>query len=339
MKIYFQKAFDSILWDYLLEVLRVRGFPPLWIAWMHRQLISSISFLKINGHKGQSFYHRKGKDYAKATPYHHFSLSSLSLQLRTMMNNIRDDLVDLPMVKTTLLQFADDTAIVTPTHAKNIKLIMTTLDAFAQVSGLNINLKSSFLPRAIPLDLLPTVKFLLIYNSLSLPIQYLRLPLTIKKPPKSTYLPLLTNIKRRYEGFKGKKMSMAERSVLTNSMLNAVPLHYMQVFLLPKWVIKQITITTRRFLWRGTKDTSGGHCLVAWPKITLPKINGGLDIIDLKLQNKALLLKWIWLTDTDRQCLWTVMLHCLQLSFNPSYVENDNRLSFVMRDLATLQPF
>jgi Reverse transcriptase (RNA-dependent DNA polymerase) len=58
MKIDFQKAFDSISWDFLLEVFRVRCFPPLWIVWMRSLLISS--FLKINGLKGQSFYHRKG---------------------------------------------------------------------------------------------------------------------------------------------------------------------------------------------------------------------------------------------------------------------------------------
>jgi hypothetical protein len=37
----------------------------------------------------------------------------------------------------------------------------------------------------------------------------------------------------------------------------------------------------------------GGHCLVTWQKLTTPKINGGLGIIDIELQNKALLLKWI----------------------------------------------
>jgi hypothetical protein len=66
----------------------------------------------------------------------------------------------------------------------------------------------------------------------------------------------------------------------------------MQALLLPKWVIQTIIEIIRHFLWRGTKETySGGHCLVAWPKVALPKINGGLGIIDIELQNKALILK------------------------------------------------
>jgi hypothetical protein len=47
---------------------------------------------------------------------------------------IRDDLIDLPMMRTFLLQFADDTTNITPAHAKNIKLIMATLETFAQAS-------------------------------------------------------------------------------------------------------------------------------------------------------------------------------------------------------------
>jgi Reverse transcriptase (RNA-dependent DNA polymerase) len=88
-----------------------------------------------------------------------------------MINKIKDELIDLTMARTTLLQFADDTAIVTPAHAKYIKLIMTTLETFAQVSGLKINLsKSDFLPIEIPMDLVPTVTSLLKFNLLTLPI-------------------------------------------------------------------------------------------------------------------------------------------------------------------------
>jgi hypothetical protein len=145
-----------------------------------------------------------------------------------MISKIRDEIIDLHMARTILLQFTDYTPIVTLAHAKNIKLIMTTLEIFAQVSGLKINLsKSGFLPIKIPLDLVPTVASLLKFNPLTFPIQYLGLPLTIKKPPKSAYLPLLANIQRRCKGFKGKNLSMAGRMILINSVLNTIPLHYM----------------------------------------------------------------------------------------------------------------
>jgi zinc-binding in reverse transcriptase len=168
----------------------------------------------------------------------------------------------------------------------------------------------------------------------------LGLPLTLKKPPKSAYLPLINNVQNRFEGFEGKYLTRAGRTVLFNSVLNAIPLHYMQAFLLPKWVINRINRITRRFIWKGNENTySRGDCLVAWPKLTLPKIHGGLGIMDLSLQNKTLLVKWIWLAETDEACLWTLTLRSLHLSIGETNEGNDDHLSYFLKDLTTLLPY
>jgi hypothetical protein len=185
----------------------------------------------------------------------------------------------------TLLQFADDTPIVTTAHPTNLKLIMTTLDTFAKASGLEINLaKSGFLPIAILLKLMPTLSAILQCSTISLPTQYLGLPLTIKKPPKMAYLPMLIAVQQRYEGYKGKHLSMASRTILTNSILNAISLHHMQALLLLKWVTNRIKNITRRFLWTGTAFWHGR-------KLPCQRLMGGLNIMDIELQNKTL-LKW-----------------------------------------------
>jgi Reverse transcriptase (RNA-dependent DNA polymerase) len=121
-----------------------------------------------------------------------------------MIQKLNNDLINLPMAKTTLFQFADDTTIIMPAHATNVKMIMGTFDTFARASGLQINLnKSGFLPIAIPQNLIPTLASLIKCGQLSTPIQYLGLPLTVKKPPKSTYLPLINNVQKRYKMFDG----------------------------------------------------------------------------------------------------------------------------------------
>jgi Reverse transcriptase (RNA-dependent DNA polymerase) len=71
LKVDFKKAFDSLSWNFLLEVLIVRGFPPRCIAWVRNFLISSTSYLKVNGLKGTPFYYRRG--LRQGDPYLYYS--------------------------------------------------------------------------------------------------------------------------------------------------------------------------------------------------------------------------------------------------------------------------
>jgi Reverse transcriptase (RNA-dependent DNA polymerase) len=95
-----------------------------------------------------------------------FILATDSLQ--AMVNKLQTDLIHLPSTTTSLLQFADDTVIITPAHAHNLKLIITLLNIFGELSGLRINLhKSDFLPIELPPDLQQTVASILECPSLA----------------------------------------------------------------------------------------------------------------------------------------------------------------------------
>jgi hypothetical protein len=221
----------------------------------------------------------------------------------------------------------------------NIKIIHILLHTFREILGLKTNLiKSGYIPITTPQDISVIIEPLMQCPQLSLPTTYLRLPLTIKKPPKEAYLPLISCVQHRYDEWAGKQLFPAGRLILTKSVLNAMPLHYMQAFLLPAWVTKIITQITRRFLWKGTADKfSGGNCLVPWKQVTLPKQFGGLGITDLQLQNWALLTKWIWLASSNELSLWTTTLQSLNHTI-PIDLENipTGHSTFFLKDLLKL---
>lgn len=56
IKVDFEKAYDKINWEYLIEVLISRGFSYKWICWIEKWLHSSQSCVNINGDLTPYFY-------------------------------------------------------------------------------------------------------------------------------------------------------------------------------------------------------------------------------------------------------------------------------------------
>lgn len=52
LKLDFRKAFDSVSWSGLFEILKARGFDTRWIKWIDTLLTTSFSWVVINGEVG-----------------------------------------------------------------------------------------------------------------------------------------------------------------------------------------------------------------------------------------------------------------------------------------------
>lgn len=77
-----------------------------------------------------------------------------------------------------------------------------------------------------------------------------------------------------------------------------------RLFLLPKKLLKQIDSMCRVFLWTGT-DIPSRKAPVAWEKVCLPKVYGGLNLRALIPWNHAAILKLLWALTlkNDRLCV------------------------------------
>jgi Reverse transcriptase (RNA-dependent DNA polymerase) len=116
--------------------------------------------------------------------------------IQSILHQANDLLIAIPSFQTTILQFADDTTI-TPTHIENIKVIHAILQDFGEISGLKINLtKSGYIPISIPTDMLPVIQSTIQRPRINLLTTYLGLSLSIKKPAKEAYLPLISNVQK-----------------------------------------------------------------------------------------------------------------------------------------------
>jgi hypothetical protein len=76
---------------------------------------------------------------------------------------------------------------------------------------------------------------------------------------------------------------------MINSVLSAIPNFFMACIEWDQASIDAVDKFRRAFLWKNQDKILGGHCLVAWEVVTMPKKQGGLGIRDLKLHNKAVM--------------------------------------------------
>jgi hypothetical protein len=60
LKLDISKAFDSVGWAYLIEVMTGIGFGQLWRDWVCLSLASATSRVRLNGEPGDPFSHARG---------------------------------------------------------------------------------------------------------------------------------------------------------------------------------------------------------------------------------------------------------------------------------------
>lgn len=107
------------------------------------------------------------------------------------------------------------------------------------------------------------------------------------------YLPLISSCDKYISGWRASLLNRAGRLTLSTAVLSSISLHYMSSMSVPKTIIKAIDRRRRVFFWTGDDVCHGSKCLVAWENVRASKEDGGLDMKDLELQNRCLLMKFI----------------------------------------------
>ncbi|OMO94467.1 reverse transcriptase [Corchorus capsularis] len=225
------------------------------------------------------------------------------------------------------LLFADDIILVAKANERNCLAIKNTLEDFCAKSGQKVNLDKSkiwFSPMVEEdkADYLNSVLGFRKVHNLGI---YLGQPLLEKKGNKGDYSYLIDKMRSRLAGWKAKKLSLAGRSTLIQSMTSAIVDYPMQVGLLPASIDSEIDKIHMDFL-RGDTDETKKIDLVGWNKVARPKNQGGLNLKRAKLRNMALLAKLHWRIRKDPNNFWTKAL-CSKYNLDTSSNSNASNVA------------
>jgi hypothetical protein len=192
-----------------------------------------------------------------------------------------------------VIQYADDTLIVLKANANHIFCLKALLLSFAESTGLKVNYsKSNMFPINMDDERLTHFTNTLNYQKGSFPFTYLGLPLGLTKPTLEHFLPMVVRVERRLCGI-ADFLDYGGKLLMVKSVLASIPISYMTCLEILVTINEQVIKYMRHCLWRKNNSDvqAKGSALVAWKKICRPKAQGGLGVLDLNIQNKALLLK------------------------------------------------
>nr|GEV38670.1 RNA-directed DNA polymerase, eukaryota, reverse transcriptase zinc-binding domain protein [Tanacetum cinerariifolium] len=176
-KVDLEKAYDSVRWDYLDDVLNKFGFGSKWRVWIHNCLNSSKGSILVNGSPTGEFHFQKGLKQGDHLSPFLFLLIMDSLYL-SFQNLVNEGLFKGVSVSSSLhlshLFYADDVIFMGQWSETNINILVQALDCFYKALGLWMNLnKSKLMGITVEDELVSRVGIKMGCSTLKTPFSYL----------------------------------------------------------------------------------------------------------------------------------------------------------------------
>ncbi|GJX76532.1 RNA-directed DNA polymerase, eukaryota [Tanacetum coccineum] len=283
-KVDFEKAFDSLRWDYLDVIMENLGFGSKWRTWIDGCLKNSRASVLVNGSPTVEFEIFRG--LRQGDPLSPFlfilAMEGLHASIRKAVDVgiFKGASIGQGNLVLSHLFYAYDAIFVGEWSQSNVYNLICMLRCFYLVSGLKINVnKSKLLGVGVSDADVVDMAEVLGCGVSKLPMMYLGVPVGARL------------------------LSVGGRLTLLKSVVGNLPTYYMSLYLMPATVRKKLEAMRNKFFLGGDL----GDRKVSWIKWSTclaSKAMGGLGIGSIYALNVALLFKWIWHFRCNPNDLW-----------------------------------
>ncbi|KAA3460139.1 reverse transcriptase [Gossypium australe] len=313
IKLDLEKAYDRISWKFIEVSMKAAGVPEKIRKVIMGAISSSTMQILWNGVPSRVFKPVRGiRQGCPLSPYIFvLCMEWLAYLIKSEITSGKWQPIKLSRSEPALshLFFADDLVIFCKAEMDQAILLKEILKRFCDLSGHKISTTKSniFFSKGVDINLSEQISQFFGFQKVPNLGSYLGVPLLHDRVTKSTLNFVIEKVRSKLQNWEARKLSLAGRITLAQSVLLTIPSYFMQSLAIPKGVCDEIEKIARQFIWGGSAGNTK-IALVGWESICQPRNRGGLGIRHLQDHNNSFLMKIGFNLVTRKEALWAQVL-------------------------------
>jgi len=296
LKLDFTKAYDTVSWDFLFSVMRKIGIHDSFTHIVRMLLLDASASILINGQISSSFAIQRGVcQGCPLSPYlfllvgEAFNMDAKEDQRLGKMQGIQ-----LPESedRQLLSQYVDDNRVSILGQELFLKNTVDLIHCFGFALGLIINWTKSegyWFANTLPPAWLNNFGISWAPpHSLS---KLLGAPFGVSLETADVDSFLQLKITKKLKYWTTQCLSLAGRAIVVNAILFSSIYYFLAIWCGSIQAVRSARGSMRNFLWSGSEHLTQAR--VSWDDCCLPKLVGGLQLLDPEVSLNALLAKWV----------------------------------------------
>ena len=282
----FEKAFDTLEWNFISKTLEVFNFGSNFKKWF-TVLYNGVQSSVLNGGFMTNYFEitrgvRQGCPLSPSL----FILAVELLALKIRQNPNCEGIYLQNKQEVKISQFADDTTIIT-NSTDSLKSHLQTIERFGTASGLKLNKKKT---KAMWLGTMKhSTSNILEFKSTKNPIKVLGAFLSYNqnKNIENNFLSRIRKMKTKLNLWLSRDLTLYGRSLLVKTLGVSQLVYVASMLTVPPSVTKAVEAELFSFLWKNKKDK------IKRTVMYQPFEEGGLNFVNFSKVVKSLRLAWI----------------------------------------------
>ena len=300
----FEKAYDSLSWSFMKNVLKLFNFGPSIIKWISTFYNKTQVAINQGGNLSSFFYTERGCKQGDPISQYLFILCAEILAVK-IKNNKKIKGIKINNKEFILTQYADDTSVILDGSEESLNETLNELENYAKYSGLKVNFAKTHVvwigSKKYSTDSIKS-KWKLNWGVNRFKLLGITFDTDLDKMLTLNFTDKIANIKTKINYWNRRSLTPIGRITVIKSLLLSSLNHLFISLPNPnEKLLKDLNELFFNFIWTGTSR-------IKKTVLCQEYCNGGLKMVNINAFIAALKTTWLRKIITDNNSPWSIIL-------------------------------